>query len=272
MRPFAAVLVLALLVPATPSAAQVRDTVVHDKTFLTRRDALVAGVATGATLLLSRFDDDIARASQQSRFQDSSLHRLALRISKVNETTLTVAGILTYGIARATGSRTVEDVALHATEAVVLSSVASQIIRGPLGRARPYVTKDSDQYSFKAFAGFQKGPAGFDHRAFPSIHTSSSMAVATVITMELHRRKPAAVPFVAPVLFAASLLPGIARIQLDQHWASDIFAGAFMGVFAGYKVTSYSHDHPDNRFDRTLLKFSVAPDQMGRMRMTYSPF
>ena len=52
------------------------------------------------------------------------------------------------------------------------------------------------------------------------------------------------------MLFSAAILPGLSRIQLDQHWASDILAGAFMGVFAGYKVTTYSHDHPDNWFDR----------------------
>jgi membrane-associated phospholipid phosphatase len=66
------------------------------------------------------------------------------------------------------------------------------------------------------------------------------------------------------------MLPGLARIQLDQHWASDVAAGAFMGVFAGYKVVSYSHDHPDNWFDRTLLKTSAMPDPMGGMRVGYN--
>jgi membrane-associated phospholipid phosphatase len=266
VRSYAVVATLALF--AATSGAQVRDTSFHDKTFLTRRDLLVSVLALGATGLVSVYDDDIARASQEPRWQDSSKHRFALRVSKVNETTLTVAGILTYGIARATGNRTVTDVALHATESVVLASLASQVIRGPLGRSRPYVTKDTDQYNFK----FGKGFSSFDYRAFPSIHTSSSMAVATVITMELHRRHSDATPFVAPVLFAAGLLPGLVRIQLDQHWASDVFAGALMGVFAGYKVVSYSHDHPNNFFDRNLLKVSVMPDPYGRMRIAFSPF
>lgn len=270
MRPF--VIAFALSVSALSSAmAQAPDTVTHDKTFLTRRDLGLAGLAIGATGLLSRWDTDIARASQGSRFQDSSTHRLALRISKVNETTLTVAGVLVYGIARASGAHTLTDVALHATESVVLASLASQLIRGPLGRSRPYVTHDSDQYDFSFGAGFKKGATGFDHRAFPSIHTSSSIAVATVLTMEMQRRHVAATPFIAPVLFAAGLLPGIARIQLDQHWASDVFAGAAMGVFAGYKVVSYSHDHPDNRFDHVLLKANVMPDPNGGFRIGFSP-
>jgi membrane-associated phospholipid phosphatase len=77
---------------------------------------------------------------------------------------------------------------------------------------------------------------------------------------------------VAPVLFAAGLLPGLVRIQLDQHWATDVAAGAFMGVFAGYKVVSYSHAHPDNVFDRTLLKMSVAPAPHGGMFIGFTPF
>lgn len=268
-------LALSLIVAGRPLVAQVQETARPDKTFLTRGDLLIAGAALAGTALLSRFDPQIARSSQQSRYQDSSSHRLALRISKVNETTLTAAGIIAYGIGRATHSDLVSDVALHATESVVLASLASQLIRGPLGRSRPYVTRDSNQYDFSPGAGFKKGDAGFDHRAFPSIHTSSSMAIATVIVMEMKRRGSSATPFVAPVLFAAGLLPGLARIQLDQHWASDVAAGAFMGVFTGYKVVSYSHDHPGNWFDRTLLPAvaaNISPMNGGLAVTLPSPF
>jgi hypothetical protein len=266
VRSFSAAVVAVTLL-SRAAAAQAPDTASHDKTFVTRADLLVSGVALGATALLSHWDTDIARASQGPRYQKPGLHNFALNVSKVNETSLTVAGLVTYGVARLSGARTVEDVALHATESVVLASLASQIIRGPLGRARPNATADSDQYDFKFGGGFRPGDAGFRRRAFPSIHTSSSMAVATVLTMELQRRRPGAVPYVAPFLFAAGLLPGLARIQLDQHWASDVAAGAFMGVFAGYKVVSYSHDHPNNWFDRTLLRASVAPDGHGGWRV-----
>lgn len=258
---------LVLALAARPLGAQgVDSSTTHgDKTFLVRRDLLTAGLALGATAALSIWDDNIARWSQRS-YTDSSPRLLANRISKVNETTLTVGGLLVYGVARLTHSATVADVALHATESVVLASLASQVIRGPLGRSRPYVTHDSDQYSFEAFKGF----GNFANRAFPSIHTSSSMAVATVLTMETHRRHPGATPFVAPVLFAAGLLPGLARIDMNQHWASDIASGAFMGIFAGYKVTKYSHDHPGNRFDRVLLHATLLPGANGEPTLGFS--
>jgi membrane-associated phospholipid phosphatase len=264
----ARILFLVLLITRVASA-QGRDSASRgDKTFLTRRDLAISGVALGATALLSRWDDEIARESQTSRFQGSSTHDIALGISKVNETTLTIGGIVTWGIARLVKSPDVSDIALHATESVVLASLASQLIRGPLGRARPYYAGDSAQYDFHLGQGFRN----FKYRAFPSIHTSSGMAVATVVTMELQRRHQRTTPFVAPVLFTAALLPGLARIQLDQHWASDIVSGAFMGVFAGYKVTKYSHDHPNNRFDRALLSASVSQASNGQLIVGFSPF
>jgi len=261
---------VAVVMPVTlfaqSSLAQTVDTTSHDKTFLTRRDLVVLGIGAAATGVLSIWDDDIAKASQQSRYQGGSLHRFALDVSKAQETTLTVASILTYGIGRLTKQNTVADVGLHSAESVILASLASQLIRGPLGRTRPHEAGDTNQYDFH----FGKGFTSFDNRAFPSIHTSSGMAVATVLTMEMQRRHVAATPYVAPVLFAAGLLPGLSRIQLDQHWASDVLAGAIMGVFSGYKVVSYSHDHPGNWFDRKLLKVSITPDSRGGVQVGYS--
>lgn len=270
MRPYSYLAALVILA-AGDVAAQRADTSSMSRTFITKRDLATIGLGLGSAALFSIFDDDIALASQRGRFQDSSTRKLARNISKVHETTLTLAGIATYGIARLSGARMVQDVALHATESIVLASVASQLIRGPLGRSRPYVTKDSNQYDFDPFQGFTRDSNAFAYRAFPSIHTSSSMAVATVLVMETHRRRPGLTKFVAPVVLGLGIMPGLARIQLDQHWASDIAAGAFMGAFTAYKVVSYSHAHPNNRFDRMFLSASISPDPGGGIRVAFSP-
>ncbi len=270
MRRYVTTAIFALSLAPAVSAQRV-DTSGVSRTFLNRRDLAYTGIALAATGVLSHWDPQIARWSQRSRTSDpvtgqstDALSRYSTKISKVNETTLTVAGILTYGAGRLFHAPTVTEVALHATESVVLSSVASQLIRGPLGRTRPYVSRDSDQYKFKPFRGFY-GDSTFDYRSFPSIHTSSSMAVATVLTMEINRRNPDATPYVAPILFAAGMLPGLARIKLDQHWSSDVLAGAFMGVLSGYKVVNYSHGHPDNKFDKLFLSATVEPAANGGM-------
>ena len=277
MRRFLTIAVLTLAA-APLASAQRMDTSGVSKTFLNRRDLAYTGIALVATGVLSHWDPQIARWSQKSRTSDpvtgastDGLSRFSTKVSKVNETTLTAAGIVTYGIARLSHAPMVTDVALHATESVVLASIASQLIRGPLGRTRPYVSHDSDQYKFKPFRGFY-GDSTFDYRSFPSIHTSSSMAVATVLTMEINRRNPGATPYIAPLLFAAGALPGLARVRLDQHWSSDIAAGAFMGILSGYKVVNYSHGHPDNRFDKLFLSASVTPVNGGLGLAFNQPF
>ena len=72
MRAFRRAL-LTLVLPVTALAQSV-DTVTHDKTFLTRKDLLVLGAGAVATGVLSIWDDDIAKWSQQEQFQDSSTH------------------------------------------------------------------------------------------------------------------------------------------------------------------------------------------------------
>jgi membrane-associated phospholipid phosphatase len=269
-------LLLSLALVGQTAAAQSADTSSGSKVFFNRRDLAIGGLGLVATGALSAVDTKIAQRSQRGRTFEldggdkDGLSKWSRRVSRVNETTLTAAGIVAYGAGRLFHAQTLTDVALHSTESVVLASLASQIIRGPLGRTRPYVSHDSDQYKFKPFRGFY-GDSSFDYRAFPSIHTSSSMAIATVLTMELHRRHSKATPFVAPLLFAAGMLPGLARIRLDQHWASDVASGAIMGVWAGHKVVSYSHDHPNNRFDRALLGVSVVPDPRGGLAIGFNP-
>jgi membrane-associated phospholipid phosphatase len=239
-------LVLAVLALARPLAAQT-DSV--PKTLFTARDAKIAGAAVAATVAVSLFDPKIA-----AYFSDTTLshvrsgQRLDDVFTHINETTLTVAGIAAYGAGRLAGSPAVADIAFHTTEAIVTASLASQLIRGPLGRSRPHVTGQDDQYDFHWFGGFGQ----FNYRAFPSIHSGSGFAAATALVQETRLRRPGAVKFVAPVLYGLALTPGLSRMYLGQHWASDILAGAVMGTFAGMKAVNYSHAHR-NRFQDAFL-------------------
>jgi membrane-associated phospholipid phosphatase len=168
-----------------------------------------------------------------------------------------VGGLAIYGIARLGHAPAAADIALHATEAVVLASLSSQLIRGPLGRSRPSETGSTDQYDFHFFEGF----GNFQYRAFPSIHSSSGFAAASAIVAETRRRKPAALPYVAAVAYTIALTPGLSRMYLGQHWASDVFAGAFLGTWAGFRVVDYAHSRKRNQLDR----FFLGPDERGVM-------
>jgi membrane-associated phospholipid phosphatase len=47
---------------------------------------------------------------------------------------------------------------------------------------------------------------------------------------------------------------GLSRIFNNQHWASDVMAGAAIGTLVGLKVVNYTHSNPGNRLDRALIK------------------
>ncbi|PYP77584.1 MAG: hypothetical protein DMD35_14685 [Gemmatimonadetes bacterium] len=209
---------------------------------ITGRDLGLVAAATLGTAVLSRLDVPVAH-----RFGDSAIHArhpglttAATRTSVVTETLLMLAGGTVYGIARLRHDDGTADVALHTTD---------------LGRARPYVIdaaderRDSDPYDFELLHGF----TSFDYRSFPSMHAMASVAVAAALSTEMRERGTPHRAVISPLLYVGAAMPALARLYLDEHWVSDIAFGAFLGAFAGQKVVTYSHEHPDNRIDRSLL-------------------
>ena len=216
----------------------------------TRSDVIWSAAFLVGSVALSTADVRITRSWTDSAAHSKGLDKLAKNFAKVQEGTLTVGNIALWGIARLAHAPAMADITFHAAESVVVGSIASQVIRGPLGRSRPYETNYSDQYDFHFFKGF----GNFKYRAFPSIHTASSFAVATVYTLETQRRTPGATWIVAPIAYALAAGPGVARMYNGQHWASDILSGAFLGTLAGAKVVRYNHDiSPHNRINRFFL-------------------
>jgi membrane-associated phospholipid phosphatase len=240
-------LALLLVVPAT---GRTQTQPVERPPLFTAKDAIWSAAALGGALALSAADVDIAAGFNNQTHRSASRDRLARNFAKVQEGTLTVGNLALWGIGRLTRVDALADITFHAAEAVVVGSVASQVIRGPLGRSRPHVTDYKDQYDFKPFRGFRE----FQYRAFPSIHTASAFAVATVYVLETDRRAPQATWIVAPIAYALALGPGVSRMYTGQHWASDVLAGAFMGTLAGVKIVRYNHDvRPDNPVNRFFL-------------------
>lgn len=217
----------------------------------TRSDAIWSAAFLAGSIALSQADVRIARAWNDSSLQSSNFGQsLARNFARVQEGSLTVGNLALWGIARLAKAPAMADITFHAAESVVIGSIASQLIRGPLGRSRPHVTSFDDQYDFHFFKGFND----FKYRSFPSIHTASAFAVATVYTMETKRRAPGATWIVGSIAYALALGPGVSRMYTGQHWASDILSGAFVGTLAGAKVMRYNHDvKPRNRINRFFL-------------------
>ena len=257
-----------ILVAASSSLAAQSDTLKADKTdktFFTRKDLLITGGGFLVSAGVSAFDEGIASWSQSSDVQGGSTRRSTFEwVTHVNEQPLTILAVATYGVGRLTHQETVTDVGLHTAEALILTIATAELIRAPLGRARPRVAEDTTSGSFNAFSfHFGGGFTEFDHRAYPSMHSAVAFATAAALVGEVKVHNPSAVKVAAPLLYTAALIPGITRIYLNQHWASDIVAGGVLGAWLGTKVVSYAHSHRPSKLDRALLGLRVLPDGRG---------
>ncbi len=233
--------------------------------FFRSQDITLIAAAVVLSGEVSQRDTKIAHYFRSSSVQggDSTLVK---RLTKVNESTLTAAALLGYGVGRLTHSATLTDVSAHVGESVLLTSIVSQAIRGPFGRARPYVTKDDNNSDFHVGKGF----TSYDYRSLPSLHSASAFAVASALTTEMSERNVGARWIVGPLLYGAATIPGLTRMYLDQHWASDVVLGAFTGAFLGAKVVHHAHANRRNRLDRFLLGASVLPDGRGGAALSWN--
>jgi membrane-associated phospholipid phosphatase len=184
----------------------------------------------------------------------------AFGASHSTETVLMITGGLVWGIGRLSNDRGTADVAFHTTEAIATTAMVIQVVRGALGRGRPYVLDDDngekrngDPREFR----FMRGFTSYNYRSWPSMHAMASFAAASALAQEMRVRDTPHRGVIAPALYVAATMPALARMYLDEHWTSDIAMGVFLGVFAGQKAVLYSHSHPDNTVDRRFLKPAV---------------
>jgi membrane-associated phospholipid phosphatase len=109
---------------------------------------------------------------------------------------------------------------LLAAEAVADVTVLSEVIKAVTRQTRPQAIPPYGNFS-DTFFNAKGDPFS---SGFPSGHTISAFAVATVIA---HRyRSHRWVPFVA---FGAASLIGFSRITTQAHFPSDVFLGAALG-------------------------------------------
>jgi len=141
---------------------------------------------------------------------------------------------------------------LHTAEAIGLADVVTVALKMTAGRARPYASADNAA-NFQLFRGLHSD----EYRSFPSGHSTSAFAFAAAVSSETQRWWPNTRWIIGPILYSGATLTGMSRIYNQQHWASDVMAGAAIGTLVGIKVVRYQHSHPGNFIDRKLLRAGV---------------
>lgn len=162
----------------------------------------------GRLARLQALDDRLLR--QVVRFRRSPLTlllRLLCRLHDPDVLALLICAALFIGPVGV-------DVALHATLALVFTSVVVIVVKTTVRRARPH-------HEVQA----QAPP---DRFSFPSGHTAAAFALA--ISMF------GAVPLAAPLLVLLAILVGWGRMYLGVHYPVDVLGGVFVGVLVGAVV------------------------------------
>ena len=257
---------------ATPSTAAPADSDNQLVPLFSLRDAAVAAGFVAATVGLFEVDRIVAKNAQA---QVTQANRFLKDVSKPSEIiawpgALVISGGF-YAFGRVAHRNRFAELGWHSTEALVLAASVTNLLKGVLGRSRPFVSADTVPNDFKFGAGFSDQ----NRSSFPSGHTSTAFAAASALASETRSQWPHqwwSAWLVAPALYSGATVVGLSRMYHNRHWGSDVLLGAAIGTFSGRKIVQYAHGHPGNRLDRIMLSTKVVPDgHGGALMMTSIP-
>jgi membrane-associated phospholipid phosphatase len=242
----------------------------HRASLFRRADPILLGAFMVGAATIGPFDRNIANEIREPEAQNSgTASHAAKAFNFLGSPGVLIAGVGMYGVGRIGHFDRVADLGLHTTEAIVVSAGITYVIKGLAGRERPSHAGIDDPDDFRFGGGFASGGSS----SFPSGHATAAFATATLVTLETHRWSPKSTWYVAPLMYGAASLVGVARLYSNAHWASDVVMGAGIGTITGLKVFQYNHvTGRNNRVNRWLLRTmpSVSPNMDGGATLGWS--
>lgn len=113
---------------------------------------------------------------------------------------------------------------VHVLAAFLASGIVAQLIKQFTHMPRPKVFLHPDQYN-----QFIEGVTRGGWSSFPSGHTATAFAVATILALYSSNR------WVSLIYLLLAIGVGYSRIYLGSHFLEDVLAGSIIGiVFAGW--------------------------------------
>ncbi|MGE5576434.1 MAG: phosphatase PAP2 family protein [Syntrophothermus sp.] len=116
-----------------------------------------------------------------------------------------------------------EETAYKAANAVVYAGLATRVLKIAVGMPRPETGAGQENEWFTLKETYD---------AMPSGHTATAFALAEVLARQYPRYKW--------YFYGTATVVGISRIYVNAHWASDVLAGAAIGVYSARHVNANS--------------------------------
>jgi len=117
--------------------------------------------------------------------------------------------------------------ALHIVLAFILSGILAQVLKRLFNAPRPREIIESI-----VFNSFFHGRTAVGWDSFPSGHTTSAFALATILALHVNKKGWGL------FFLLMAILVGYSRIYLGQHFLDDVLAGAILGTLVGTMVYS----------------------------------
>lgn len=133
----------------------------------------------------------------------------------------------TWAAGQLAGRGEVADAALHVGAALAAGGVLNGALKYSMGRERPSATDDPHHY--RPWADQNRW------QSFPSGHTVVAFSLAAAVSEE------ARTPWVTALAYGGAAAVGWSRVYEDKHWASDVAAGALIGIVAGRGTVRLLH-------------------------------
>jgi len=198
---------------------------------------LTLGIVAATGLTMNR-DDEIRESVLESDSRTAG--RVATKFEPLGRTEVEAAALgALYLAARGAKNERLISTSATAFESYLWSMILTSLVKGAFGREPP---------------GRGSGNGEFFEREtiFPSGHTARSFAIASIFA-DRHGRKAA---FIAYPLAA---LIGWSTVQEDKHWASDVVAGAGLGLAIGKGIAARHAGAGETRASTTAWQVVPRP-------------
>jgi len=231
---------LAFALAAAPAWAQTTPPVTPPSIF-PASDGIILGAAFAGSMVLVQYDARITAWKGLTPFRNSP------GTGRVLDAAAFIGGpgsvgieAAMWGAGRVWKNKNLATDGETAFEAAALSGVATYLVKGLAGRARPYLDSTrANNFSFGRGISTSE-----DYQSFSSEHTAAAFAFATAMTARLSARHSPSVKWAAPVMYGIATLTGVARVYRHDHWASDCLFGAAIGTVSGLVSERWHERHP----------------------------
>jgi len=218
---------------------------------LRKENLLALAAFSGGCAALMVLDDDIKNFSQDPSNRNGGLDSVFSFAEIFGNGYF--AGTVCCGVYAAglgLKNRELKHAGFRLTESFLITGAITTITKTVAGRARPNT----------GYGPFSYSPFSFNsqNRAFPSGHTSTAFSMATVIAGSYGR-------FPGICAYTAAALTGFSRIYYDWHWASDVFAGAVLGILVGRAVIKLA----ENKTGLSIVPYVDSKENTAGLALKY---